>query len=81
VQLILEGDPQRLIGSGLCSFSILFGFGHYYKGVSVVIDSGVVGLILGTPYMLAGRNLWVSIFAHGFIDTFGIIDAFFEWSN
>src|SRR5262245_25482142 len=61
--------------------SILFGYGHYYKGTSGVIDSGVAGLILGSAYMLAGRNLWACILAHGFIDTFGVIDAFFGWSN
>ena len=61
--------------------SVLFGYGHYYKGASGIIDSGVAGLILGIGYMLAGRNLWASIFAHGFIDTFGVIDAFFGWSN
>lgn len=46
-----------------------------------MIDSGVAGVILGSAYMLAGRNLGASILAHGFIDTFGIIDAFFGWSN
>ena len=61
--------------------SILFGYGHYYKGPSGVIDSGIAGLILGTVFMLAGRNLWVCILAHGFIDTFGVIDAFFGWSK
>lgn len=66
---------------GIVLVSTLFGYGHYYKGTSGVIDSGVAGLILGTAYMLAGRNLWASIFAHGFIDTFGIIDAFFGWSS
>jgi membrane protease YdiL (CAAX protease family) len=66
---------------GILLVSILFGYGHYYKGASGVIDSGVAGLILGTPYMLAGRNLWTSILAHGFIDTFGLIDAFFGWSK
>jgi membrane protease YdiL (CAAX protease family) len=66
---------------GIVFVSILFGYGHYYKGTSGVIDSGVAGLILGTAYMLAGRNLWASILTHGFIDTFGIIDAFFGWSN
>ena len=66
---------------GIVLVSILFGYGHYYKGASGVIDSGVAGLIMGIAYMLAGRNLWASIFAHGFIDTFGIIDAFFGWSN
>jgi hypothetical protein len=67
--------------TGVVLVSILFGYGYYYKGASGVIDSGVAGLILGTAYMLAGRNLWAIILAHGFIDTFGIIDAFFEWSN
>jgi CAAX protease family protein len=66
---------------GIVLVSILFGYGHYYKGASGIIDSGVAGLVLGTAYMLAGRNLWASIFAHGFIDTFGLIDAFFGWSN
>jgi len=66
---------------GIVLVSILFGYGHYYKGPSGIIDSGVAGLILGTAYMVAGRNLWASILAHGFIDTFGVIDAFFGWSK
>jgi len=66
---------------GIVLVSILFGYGHYYKGAAGVIDSGVAGVILGSAYMLAGRNLWASIFAHGFIDTFAVIDAFFGWSN
>ena len=66
---------------GILLVSILFGYGHYYKGASGMVDSGVAGLILGTAYMVAGRNLWACILAHGFIDTFGIIDAFFGWSN
>ena len=66
---------------GIVLVSILFGYGHYYKGASGVIDSGVAGVILGAAYMLAGRNLWASIFAHGFIDTFGVFDAFFGWSK
>jgi len=48
---------------------------------SGVIDSSVAGLILGTAYTLRGRSLWASISAHGFIDTFRIIDAFFGWST
>jgi uncharacterized protein len=66
---------------GIVLVSILFGYGHYYKGPSGIFDSGIAGLILGTAYMLAGRNLWACILAHGFIDTFGVIDAFFGWST
>jgi uncharacterized protein len=66
---------------GILFVSVLFGYGHYYKGPSGIIDSGIAGLILGTAYMLGGRNLWACILTHGFIDTFGVIDAFFGWSK
>ena len=56
--------------------SVLFGYGHFYKGPVGIIDSGVAGLILGAAYIISGRNLWASILAHGFIDTFGVIAAF-----
>ena len=59
--------------------AVLFGYGHYYKGPSGIVDSGMAGLILGAAYVLSGRNLWVCILAHGFIDTFGVVSAFFGW--
>jgi len=61
--------------------SVLFGYGHYYKGPSGIIDSGIAGLILGATYLLSGRNLWACILAHGFIDTVGVIAVFFGWSS
>jgi len=66
---------------GILVVSILFGYGHYYKGPSGIVDSGIAGLILGVAYMLSGKNLWACVFTHGFIDTFGVIDAFFGWSK
>lgn len=61
--------------------SVLFGFGHYYKGPAGVVDSTFSGLILGTAFLLTGRNLWTCILAHGFIDTFAIIIVFFGWAD
>lgn len=61
--------------------SVLFGIGHYYKGPAGMLDSGVAGILLGIAYVLSGRNLWVCILAHGFIDTFGVLAAFFGWAN
>jgi hypothetical protein len=66
---------------GIVVVQILFGYGHYYKGPSGIIDSGIAGLILGAAYMVAGGNLWACVLTHGFIDTFGVIDAFFGWSK
>jgi membrane protease YdiL (CAAX protease family) len=56
--------------------AVLFGFGHYYKGPTGILDSGVAGLIMAGAYLLSGRNLWAAILAHGFIDTFGVIALF-----
>jgi len=66
---------------GIVLVSILFGYGHYYKGPAGILDSGVAGLVLGAAYMLAGRNLWASILAHGLIDTFAIVALFFGWES
>jgi membrane protease YdiL (CAAX protease family) len=62
---------------GMVFVSILFGLGHFYKGPAGMIDSGVAGLILGSACLISGRNLWTSILAHGFIDTFGVIALYF----
>jgi uncharacterized protein len=59
----------------------LFGVGHYYKGPAGMIDSGVAGLVLGAAYLVAGRNLWASILAHGFIDTYAVTVVFFGWDS
>jgi membrane protease YdiL (CAAX protease family) len=57
--------------------AVLFGFGHYYKGPTGIVDSGFAGLLLGAAYVLSRRNLWVCILAHGFIDTIGVVAVFF----
>jgi len=66
---------------GMVLVSILFGYGHFYKGPAGIVDSGVAGLILGSAYLLSGRNLWTSILAHGFIDTFGVMALYFGWDS
>ena len=66
---------------GIVLVSILFGYGHYYKGAAGIVDSGVAGLILGVAYLLSGRNLWTCIMAHGFIDTVGVIAVYFGWDS
>ena len=66
---------------GVVLVAVLFGIGHFYKGPSGMIDSGVAGLILGADYMLAGRNLWASILGHGFIETLAVLVAFMGWDS
>lgn len=73
------GRSKAAYWAGVLVVAVLFGFGHYYKGPSGMVDSGMAGLVLGASYVLSGRNLWVCILAHGFIDTFGVVGLFFGW--
>ena len=66
---------------GMVLVSVLFGYGHYYKGPAGIVDSGVAGLILGSAYLLTGRNLWTCILAHGFIDTVAVAGLYFGWNS
>ena len=75
------GRSKAAYWAGVLIVSVLFGYGHYYKGPSGVVDSGMAGLVLGAAYVLSRRNLWVCILAHGFIDTFGVTAAFFGWQS
>lgn len=65
----------------LIPVSVLFGYGHFYKGPAGVLDSGIAGLILGAAYLMTGKNLWVAVLAHGFIDTLGVVVVYFGWSS
>jgi len=58
---------------GLIISTVLFGLSHGYQEISGVIATGFVGLLLGMLFLAAGSNLWLVIFAHGFIDTAGIL--------
>jgi uncharacterized protein len=39
--------------------SVLFGYGHYYKGPSGMVDSGVAGLLLGATYIVGTKSVGV----------------------
>ena len=73
------GRSKAAYWAGVLVVAVLFGYGHYYKGPSGMVDSGMAGLILGAAYVWSEGNLWVCILAHGFIDTFGVVAAFFGW--
>ena len=61
--------------------ALLFGFGHYYKGPAGVLDSTYSGLVLGSAFLLSGRNLWAPILAHGISDTFALFVIFMGWAS
>lgn len=50
--------------------ALVFGYGHfYYQGLRGLVVTGMIGVTLGTLYLLYKRNLWPLILAHGAVDS------------
>ena len=56
--------------------SIVFGLIHYQWGPAGMVQTGFMGLALGISYLLVRRNLWVTILAHGYLDTILILQMY-----
>lgn len=63
---------------GLLISSLLFGWVHQYQGMIGILDTFVAGAVFGGVYFYSKRNLWMSIFAHGFVDTIGFALLYFH---
>jgi hypothetical protein len=37
--------------------------------------------VLGTAYLVSGRNLWTCVLTHGFIDTVGLFAVYLGWES
>jgi membrane protease YdiL (CAAX protease family) len=66
---------ERLAGGGRSGVAfawigqaLLFSLGHVYQGVSGVIVTGGLGLVLGGVYLANRRNLVACMILHGLID-------------
>lgn len=60
-----------LIGS-----SVAFGLIHCDYGLAGMAETTLMGLILGFAYLRTGRNLWVTILAHGLMNTLKFVLVF-----
>jgi len=58
---------------GLVLSSIGFGLAHFHQGPGGMVGAGILGLVYGIFYLVSGRNLWVTIIAHGLTGTTSFI--------
>ena len=61
----LFGDGRYAGAVAVVFGSVGFGFLHLYQGMAGVVMTGWSGIVLGAVYLLAGRNIWAAVFAHG----------------
>jgi membrane protease YdiL (CAAX protease family) len=72
---LFQGAKARwalaLIGS-----SVAFGLVHYDWGLAGMVETTIMGLLLGFAYLRSGRNLWITIVAHGLLNTLKFVLVF-----
>lgn len=69
----LLGGGRGASATGLVVSSIVFGLIHYQWGITGMVQTGFMGLALGLCYLVVRRNLWITILAHGYLDTILIL--------
>jgi len=55
--------------SAVVGSAIVFGLAHFSWGPAGMVQTGFMGLALGAAYLRLGRNLWLTILAHAYMDT------------
>ena len=56
--------------------AVLFGVTHFLEGTVGIVSNGSFGLLFGVIYLRTRRNLWVTIIAHGLLNTVRFILVF-----
>lgn len=72
----IGGDGRWARWIAVLLSSIIFGLIHYDWGLMGVVQTGFMGLALGISYLVVGRNLWVLILAHGYMDTILLVQQY-----
>lgn len=70
--LALGGTRAAWIAAALAQ-AVIFGLAHGWQGAAGIITTGIIGLVFGLAYLAIGRNLWLTILAHGVIDSVFIV--------
>lgn len=63
------GNVKARWALALAGSSLLFGLAHYDWSLAGVIDTFIMGFVLGFIYLRSGRNLWITIIAHALANT------------
>ncbi len=69
------------VNAGIVLQAVVFALGHFYQGLTGMINIFVIALIMGWVYMRAGRNLAPVMVAHGVIDTVGMTLLYLGYSD
>lgn len=63
------GNLKARWALALAGSSLMFGLAHFSWGPAGMIETFVMGFVLGFIYLRSGRNLWITIIAHALANT------------
>jgi hypothetical protein len=72
----LGGGTRTAWVVSLLASAVVFGLVHYAWGVAGMVQTGLMGLALGSAWLRLGRNLWVTITAHAILDTMLLVQQY-----
>lgn len=56
--------------------SVIFGMMHAWQGLSGILTTACIGLILGIGFIFNGRRIWPLVLVHGIIDTITLVTIY-----
>lgn len=56
--------------------ALAFGLAHYTWGLIGIVETTCMGLALAVSYLRVGKNLWVNVLAHGYMDTILMVQMY-----
>ena len=62
--------------AAVAASAIVFGLAHFDWGVVGMVQTGFMGLALGTSFLILRRNLWVLVLAHAYMDTLLLVQLY-----
>jgi len=74
--VLFQSERLRWVLSLIFS-SVIFGIVHFYQGPLGILNTFIIGLLFGVIYLRSGRNLWVTIIAHGLVNTLAFVLVFY----
>lgn len=58
--------------------SVVFGLVHFDWGIVGIVQTTLMGLALAIAFLKLGRNLWVLVLAHAYMDTLLLVQLYLE---
>ncbi len=56
--------------------AVVFGLIHFGWGLAGIVQTTFMGLALAVAYLIVGRNLWVLVLAHAYMDTILLVQLY-----